>query len=66
MNQFDYDLGQAWYCTMLKVGFAVFSLQPARSSAGDQLSTLVASSQARLVWQAHKLCHYILYVYIHR
>ena len=48
VNQFDYDLGQAWYCTMLKVGSAVFSLQPARSSQGDQLSTSVASSQARL------------------
>ena len=61
VNQFDYDSGHAWYCTMLEVGSAVFSLQPARSSAGDQLSTLVASSQARLV--RHKLCHYILYVY---
>ena len=42
VNQFDYDSGHAWYCTMLEVGSAVFSLQPARSSAGDQLSTLVA------------------------
>ena len=56
MNQLDYDVGHAWYCTMPgvgeeEVGSAVCSLQSARSSAGDQLSTLVASSEARLVWR---------------
>ena len=25
MNQFDYDSGQAWYCTMLEVGLGSFA-----------------------------------------
>ena len=63
VNQFDYDSGHAWYCTMLEVGSAVFSLQPARSSAGDQLSTLVARALSEVrgviqgeVWNVQWQC----------
>ena len=49
---------------MLEVGSAVFSLQPARSSAGDQLSTLVARALSEVrgviqgeVWNVQWQCH---------